>query len=214
MTLVFDLDGTLLNVKPKYYAAYCAFLARCDAEPLQIETFWEMKRAGISYQEILQAGKLAGCDGARLSLFIKEIIETESFLRLDEPFDDSKGVLDALSRKHQCCLVSMRRNEMTFQRQIGWLGIGQYFTKVLSACSFEDQSNRLTAKALALKSGQIGSPLLMIGDSRMDMLTGKQLRARTCAVSTGLCNHERLESYEPDFVIDSLSALPSVVAAL
>jgi phosphoglycolate phosphatase len=215
MTLLFDLDGTLIDVRAKYYRVYCLFLDAYRVDPLQVGIFWEMKRAGETYQKILQASRLGFIDNSVLHDFVRENIEKEDVLLLDQLFDGAEEILAALSKEHDCYLISMRRDQEMFRRQVGWLGITKYFKQVINASPLgRPEQSDLTAKSRALKALGLSPRLLIVGDSGMDIMTGKQLGATTCAVTTGLRNENVLRRYDPDFIVGSIAELDEVLVGL
>ena len=52
---------------------------------------------------------------------------------------------------------------------------------------------------------------LMIGDSELDIECGKNAGAFTCAVTYGYRKKEILQSYNPDFIIDSIDKVESIL---
>jgi phosphoglycolate phosphatase-like HAD superfamily hydrolase len=214
MTLLFDLDGTLIDVQAKYYRVYCSFVELHAGLALPIEEFWELKRAAGSDQEILRASNLGNMANSAMRDFVTENIEQEDALHLDQPFAEAQQTLAELSRKHDCYLISMRRNRELLQQQVAWLGLSHYFKTIINPDSSVAQIDRLTTtpKARALKSLSLSQPALIVGDSDMDIVTGKQMGSITCAVTTGLRNESVLRSYYPDFIISSIAELHDVVA--
>ncbi|MBD3350564.1 MAG: HAD hydrolase-like protein, partial [Candidatus Lokiarchaeota archaeon] len=63
-------------------------------------------------------------------------------------------------------------------------------------------------------SKQWGIPcenIIMVGDMEMDILAGKNAGSITVGVTCGFSNHERMNKYGPDFIIDVVSDLPRIV---
>jgi phosphoglycolate phosphatase len=109
----------------------------------------------------------------------------------------------------------MRRNQEMFRRQVGWLGITKYFKQVINASRLEPpEQSDLTDKSRAVKSLSLSVQSLIVGDSGMDIITGKQLGATTCAVTTGVRNESILRRYGPDFLVGSLAELDGVLVGL
>ena len=52
---------------------------------------------------------------------------------------------------------------------------------------------------------------LMIGDSRVDIETGKRAGVKTCGVTYGHAGRESLESAQPDWIIDDLAELKQLI---
>ena len=58
------------------------------------------------------------------------------------------------------------------------------------------------------------SEIDVIGDTPRDIACGKALGARTVAVATGTWSRDRLAEYQPDFLIDDLSDVETVIDTL
>jgi phosphoglycolate phosphatase-like HAD superfamily hydrolase len=54
----------------------------------------------------------------------------------------------------------------------------------------------------------------VIGDTPRDIACGKALGARTIAVATGRSSRDELAKHQPDFLIDDLSDVESIVDTL
>jgi len=52
---------------------------------------------------------------------------------------------------------------------------------------------------------------IIVGDSELDILCGKNAGTRTCAVTYGYRTREELEKYTPDFVIDDFAEIVDVI---
>src|SRR6516162_4254663 len=58
------------------------------------------------------------------------------------------------------------------------------------------------------------SEIDVIGDTPRDIACGKALGARTIAVATGRWSRDELANYEPDFLIDDLSKVETIIKTL
>lgn len=67
--------------------------------------------------------------------------------------------------------------------------------------------------AIAERLGVSPSQLVMIGDGPQDIEAGRRAGARTVGVRGGFPAIERLLAAKPDFLLDSLADLPSLVAS-
>ena len=48
------------------------------------------------------------------------------------------------------------------------------------------------------------NPVYVIGDTEADILTGRELKASTVGVLTGIRNNDLLQSYKPDYIIKNI----------
>ena len=63
---------------------------------------------------------------------------------------------------------------------------------------------------LGLGAGEV----LVVGDTEMDIMAGRGAGAKTVAVTTGVTPRERLAPEKPDYIVDDLSELDSILKSL
>lgn len=213
MTLFLDFDGTLADISRKYFRVYAAFVRQLHGIAVSQSVFWRMKRAHWPVPKLMEASGLPASYADRYLRFFESRIERAEFLRLDRPFPGVKRVLERLSVRHECYVVSARRNPARLNREMDRLGLRRYFkgVVVVERPGESSATGRMTPKARALRQLSFTRPALFAGDSESDILTGRQMRMTTCALTTGICNERILRSYRPDFVLRSLHGLIGVV---
>ncbi len=216
MMLFFDFDGTIVEISRKYFCVYSNFVRMHGGTALPQRLYWERKRSNDTDRAILDASHLPDLDPDLLRRYVRENIELEQVLQNDQLFDAAAAVLDRLSSRHTCYLVSMRRDRVMLHKQLHWLNIEHFFTAVLTPKVSADARSEsvLSSKAETLAKLVITSPSLIVGDSGMDIITGKKLRIATCAVTTGIRNESLLKTYEPDFIVSTLRDIDDIVHRL
>ena len=87
------------------------------------------------------------------------------------------------------------------------LGLGQYFVRVYGGNSFPTKKpDPLGAETILHETGVTPEEALMIGDSSIDVQTGRNAGLWTCGVTYGFAPHT-LEEVPPDVVIEKPSEL-------
>lgn len=82
------------------------------------------------------------------------------------------------------------------------LGMGDYFVRIYGGNSFATKKpDPLGAQTLLQETGVAPEETLMIGDSSIDVLTGRNAGLWTCGVTYGFAPHT-LDEVAPDVVID------------
>jgi len=90
------------------------------------------------------------------------------------------------------------------------LGLGQFFTHVYGGNSFETKKpDPLGIRTILKETGVSADHALMVGDSAIDILTGRNAGLVTCGVTYGFAPHT-LEQAHPDVVVDSPQDLRSL----
>lgn len=213
MNLIFDLDGTIVDIAHKYYAVYTAFIGQYHGVALMPQQYWSLRRSNASLDDILHASNLSIISPEIFRDHTKSLIEKEAFLRLDILFHGAGEFLKNVSTRYRCCLVTMRRNPTMLEQQLRWLGIRDYFHDILTPMLSHGNADKRqeTPKSEALRALALKGPTIMIGDSTMDMITGRELGFTTCAVTTGMHNRQVLEKLAPDFILDKLEDVLKVI---
>lgn len=216
LTIFFDFDGTLIDVKSKYYQIYADFIAGYNGICLGLEEFWALKRAMGSNEDICAKSGLLKQLGSELKEFTKQNIEKEKYLTLDTPFIDTFQILDYLQQKQATVnIISMRRNTIGLENQIIRFGISRYITNIyaphaiLGATIIEGDS---LSKSHAITSlGINNNKAIIVGDTGTDLSSAKHLGWQSVAVLTGLRNREEIEKYQPNYIIDQLIDLRNII---
>lgn len=91
------------------------------------------------------------------------------------------------------------------------LGIHHHFKYVYGGDSFERKKpDPAGALEILKETGVPGEKSLMVGDSRNDVLTGRNAGIATCGVTYGLAP-DQLKDPDPDFRLDDIRGLISIV---
>jgi phosphoglycolate phosphatase-like HAD superfamily hydrolase len=213
MILWFDFDGTLVDVRAKYLGLYHAFGNEHGARAmLPDDEFWALKRGGMPNAELAVRSGLAPEVARRFASFVEAGVEQERALRRDTLFPSTLKVLRTLASKHRCQLISMRRDYAMLRRQLTWLGICDLFELVHEVPREGTEDD--TPKAAVIRRHGAQGPALTVGDSEMEIRTGRQLGIPCCAVPSGIRTRERLAASHPDYIVESLFNIIPIVGQL
>ena len=87
------------------------------------------------------------------------------------------------------------------------LGLGEYFVRIYGGNSFTTKKpDPLGVQTILQETGVSATETLMIGDSAIDVLTGRNAGLWTCGVTYGFAPHT-LEDVPPDVVVESPAEL-------
>jgi|ERR1700694_2454883 len=93
------------------------------------------------------------------------------------------------------------------------LGLGDFFVRVYGGNSFTTKKpDPLGALTILQETGVAADEALIIGDSSIDILTGRNAGLWTCGVTYGFAPHS-LEAVPPDVLIDSPRELGELLRA-
>lgn len=129
-TIYLDLDGTILDVRRRYYAVYTAIALDLGVEPETDYRFWEHRRQGVPTDWLIASmGDSARKEFGRRWL---EEIEQDAYLDMDELLPQAFEALTFLRMHYRLILVTMRRERHALMRQLVNLGIYRFFSAIIS----------------------------------------------------------------------------------
>lgn len=197
MNLVFDLDGTLIDARPRMYQLFCQLVPQAG---LSFEAYWDYKRAKVSHEQLLQ--RLLDYDAAQLAQFNQHwmaAIESPAMLALDTPLAGVGATLQRLQQQASLHVCTARQLRQPVLDQLEQLELLPYFDSVLVT------QQRNSKQELIATLPQLSSADWMFGDTGHDINTGKALGMHTCAVLSGFLSHASLLPYKAELILDSVA---------
>src|SRR5215467_10881343 len=220
--LLFDIDGTLIHSGGAgVQALKAAFKERfgINDDPHDIEIAG-MTDSGIVVS-ILKKHKIPA-SGTNVAAFLDSYVH---FLSLELPRRKGKllpGVLQLLellkSRPHVVLALLTGNVSRGARLKLEHYGVWHFFEFGAFADDHRDRNElgRFARARAKEKHGRefVASEIDIIGDTPRDIACGKALGARTIAVATGRWSRDELAKHQPDFLIDDLSDVESIVDTL
>lgn len=127
MKVIFDLDGTLIDVSERMYRLFQALVPQ---SLLSKNEYWELKRNKISH-EILLNKYFPEISFEYFNSKWMKAIETEEYILMDTNYSDTIDVLRRLSNKFNLYLLTSRQLKCELQRELEKLMLKKYFTDIL-----------------------------------------------------------------------------------
>ena len=200
----FDLDGTLLDQKKRYFMIHQELCKQVNISSLPQNQYWDLKRKKISEENILKKNKV---NQELIDNYLrsrKSLLEDLSFLKYDQLFTGVFKMLENLSKKNDLIIVTNRKNRENLLVQIESLKISHFFKKILNANTQEEPRYLAKTNIINKHISLDDCKTWFFGDSEMDMQAGKSLKSTTVAVSLGIRESELLAKLLPDYLIDTL----------
>lgn len=198
-TLILDLDGPLLDGRLRHYTCYCRILERHGYAPLDVETYWQMKRARVNRHQQLAASEA----GAIYDQFLREWMETieePELLALDRV---QPGALETLRdwkrQERRLVLATARNHAPSLQAQLETVGLADLLDEVVVTSHSEGGAGKARQVERAIGDGQAAHSL-WIGDTEMDVEAARAFGCPIWALSCGLRTADYLRSLAPDFL--------------
>jgi phosphoglycolate phosphatase len=194
VNLIFDLDGTLIDSRPRLYRLFQQLVPQSH---LTFDGYWAFKQKKISNEAILV--KEFSFDRVRIDRFVSEWmskIEAPEFLALDQNFPSMHKTLKRLQSEATLYVCTARQTKEPVIDQLNRLGILSYFEDIMVT-----EQRKSKVELISLISS-LGSRDWIIGDTGLDIQVGRELGIKTCAVLTGFLSEASLRQYMPDLVLD------------
>jgi phosphoglycolate phosphatase-like HAD superfamily hydrolase len=220
--LLFDIDGTLIHSG----GAGVQALVRAFKERFGIDDdFDDIEIAGMTDSgiilSILNKHKIPATNES-VSAFLDSYVH---FLSLELPRRKGNllpGVLELLerlkSRPHLVLALLTGNVSRGARLKLEHYGVWHFFEFGAFADDHRDRNElgRFARARAKEKHGRefAASEIDVIGDTPRDIACGKVLGARTIAVATGRSSRDELAKHHPDFVIDDLSNVETIMDAL
>jgi phosphoglycolate phosphatase len=205
-TLVFDLDGTLLDVSARNHHVYSTICSSLGGDPLDRVTYWRLKRLRAGWPQILGASGLTPEHFAGFEAEFEAQIELPINLGFDVLFPAAVPLLTKVAAHHVCVLVSLRGSSTALLAQLGVLALRPFFEAIVSGRGDGEPAFKVKA-GLIRKAVPEGTRAIVIGDTEADVMAASALDYPCIAVCSGIREREILEVQEPAYLVDDLGGV-------
>jgi phosphoglycolate phosphatase len=206
-TIVFDLDGTLVDTAPDLTNALNHMLTRRGHAPVAAETIRACVGHGarIMIEEALRRTSAQDDVDAMLAEFL---IHYEANIAHDSrPFPGAVAALERLAAQGATLAVCTNKREHLSRKLLEQLDLARYFASIAGRDTFavsKPDPGHLTG-VIALAGGD-PSRAVMVGDSDTDLRTAKAAGVPAILVSFGYATSP-LDGDAPEAVIDHFDEL-------
>ncbi|WP_315739634.1 MULTISPECIES: HAD family hydrolase [unclassified Bradyrhizobium] len=216
-TIVFDLDGTLVDTAPDLISALNHILQREGLRPMPLAS--ARKMIGHGARKLIERGleaegRLASTDDiGRLTTdfidFYADNIAVES-----RPFEGLESALDDLAARGCQFAVCTNKLEWLSKRLLDQLGLSSRFAAICGADTFgvAKPDPAILRQTIAQAGGEIGAAI-MVGDAGTDVGAARRAGVPVIGCTFGYTDVPIAE-LNPDHLIDHMRELPAAVTAL
>jgi phosphoglycolate phosphatase len=208
-TLVFDLDGTLLDVSARHHNVYSTVCSSLGGQPLDRAAYWQLKRQRTSLAAILAQSGLSDAELTAFETGFAERIEQPDSLGFDVLFPETIPVLTRLATTYRCTLVSLRRSATALRAQLAVFALTPFFDAIQTAAPGADPA--FEKARLIRKTVPADDPAIVIGDTEADVVAANALGYLSIAVSSGIRDPDLLARDHPGYLVDGIGAVEDVL---
>jgi phosphoglycolate phosphatase len=211
-TIVFDLDGTLVDSAPDLTNALNDVLTRRGLAPVSIEAIRDCVGRGARVM-IEQALIRAGAQGDVDEMLAEFLVHYEENIACESrPFPGALAQLERLTAQGATLAICTNKREHLSRKLLQELEIEDFFTAVAGRDTFpvaKPDPGHLTG-VIALAGGD-PTRSVMIGDSDVDFRTARAAGVPIVLVSFG---YGPFDGFVPEQMIDHFDELEERAAAL
>ena len=214
-TVVFDLDGTLVETAPDLINALNVILAREGLPPVPLASARNMIGGGV--KKLLERGLEAeGRDVtvAELARMTDDFIAhyAEHIADASRPFDGLEAALDDLAASGHRLAVCTNKLEWLSKRLLDRLNLSRRFAAICGADTFGvSKPDPAILRQTVERAGGDMSATIMVGDAGPDVGVARRAGVPVIGVSFGY-TEVPIADLEPDRVIHHYSELKAALA--
>jgi phosphoglycolate phosphatase len=216
-TIVFDLDGTLVDTAPDLVDTLNIILARESLPPVAFETARNMIGGGarILLERGLKADGRAGT-GAEIDRLYGDFVSHYSDHLADrsQPFPGAIAAIEQLAARGCRFAICTNKLEWLSVRLLEALGISGHFAAICGQDTFGVQKPDPNILLQTIrKAGGSAGRAVMVGDSINDIEVARAAKVPVIAVDFGY-TETPVSALDPDLIIGDFAKLPAAVNRL
>jgi phosphoglycolate phosphatase len=217
LTIVFDLDGTLIDTAPDLIDTLNLMLAREGLPAVPFERARAMIGGGakVMIERALEAEGRA-CPASELDRLYAAFIAhyAEHIADRSCPFPVLEPTLERLSAAGHRLAVCTNKLEWLSKRLLETLKLADRFAAICGQDTFGMQKpDPEVFRRTVRRAGGEPERAIMVGDSNTDIRTARAARVPVVAVDFGY-SEVPIASLQPDRIISSFADLPAAIAAV
>ena len=216
-TVVFDLDGTLVDTAPDLIAALNHVLDREGIAPVPLPSARNMIGAGA--RKLIERGlEVDGCvkSVADVDRMMKDFIDyyASHIADASRPFEGLEAALDDLQAQGFQFAVCTNKLEWLSKRLLDELGLSGRFSAICGADTFGvSKPDPIILQQTVKRAGGDMAATIMVGDAGPDVGVARRAGVPVIGVEFGYTDVPIAE-LKPDRLIGHMKDLPAAVAGL
>ena len=215
LTIVFDLDGTLIDTAPDLIDTLNIILAQEDLPAVPYATARNMIGGGAKVmieRALAEQGRAANEIDRLYEAFIAHY--AAHIADRSRPFPKLDVTLEGLTAAGHRLAVCTNKLEWLSVRLLQTLKLTQHFAAICGQDTFGVQKpDPEVFRRTVLRAGGEPARAVLVGDSKTDIHTARAAKVPVVAVDFGY-TEVPIETLEPDRIISSFADLPAAIVEL
>jgi len=208
--IIFDLDGTLVDSKRDIAAAQHWVLRQLGVDSHAPEELYPLigKPLTETFAALLPPSlhhRIAEAAELYKTYYPPRALETTTL------FPGVQETIDALRAKGINLATATTKLSAGTRRVLQHFGIAQHFAQIQGSDDMPFKPDPFIITKILADQGWMQSETLMVGDTDNDIHAGKRANVPTCGVTYGSLTKEQMSALKPDFIIDSLPQILSLL---
>lgn len=203
--IVYDLDGTLVDTLQDITNAANHMLSRMQAQPLSPDQVRVFVGRGMS-QLIKDCLKTDDPERLTEGMRIYRAYYHEHLMDHSRLYPGALEVLEYFQARTQA-VISNKPNPYSTDL-LKALGIAKYFLEIIGGdAPYPRKPDPSSLRVLMGRSGATANETMIIGDSPIDIETGRRAGVLTASLAHGLTRRDELAAAKPDAMVDNFESL-------
>ncbi len=207
--VVYDFDGTLVDTLDDIAASVNAVLIKLGLSAHPTDTIRKFVGKGVVnlMTRALEGGAFGDVENA-VALFKQHY--ADHLLEKTRLYPNGREIVQHFSHKKQGILSNKPENFI--EQILDGLNFRSPFLSVVGGDTFATRKPDPEGLQHIMRTLDVArEEVVLVGDSDVDMETGKRAGVATIGVTFGFCDPQSNSQFPPDFLIDDLSELSRII---
>lgn len=211
--IIFDVDGTVWDSEKDVFLAFNYTLGKKAGFEITKEQFKKLAGMplGTMFEKVLQ-----NSNKKQVIEFEKEYkkyyIDEEHYIDATTLFKGVKETLDKFNNEGFYMAVASSKPKRILDKMVAKFNLkGFEYVLGTEESNFEHKPNPEIVNYIMEKLKVAKEDAVIVGDSKSDILTGKNAGIDTIAVTYGYDKRENLENAKPTYIIDEFAKLQDII---
>ncbi len=209
-TIVFDVDGTLLDSKRDIAGAQRWVLEQLGVHTISVESLYRSigRKLEDTFRDCLPAhlhDRIPEAAVMYREYYRPRALETTTL------FPHVQDTLEELRRRGKRLAVATTKSTATTTRILAHFGIDRYFDQLQGTDGVPYKPDPYIVNKIVADQHWHRHETLMVGDTREDMQAGRSAGVKTCGVTYGALTRSDMEGVPHDVLIDRFDELLELV---